>query len=100
VKVFFLGLMAVLPGTAAAAVPGPVRDFLNRVSENIINPLIFLLFAIAFAAFVWGMVGYLSKLDSPDGRSQGSRHMLWGLVGMAVMLGAYAIKTVAENLLK
>jgi hypothetical protein len=66
-------------------------SLVRSINDAIINPLILLLFAVALLVFLWGLVEYLAHVDDAAERSRGARHMLWGVVGMAVMAGAKGI---------
>lgn len=68
-----------------------IMELIGRVNEHIINPLIFLLLMIAFAVFAWGLFNFISNADSDEGRTIGKRSMIWGIVGIVIMISAYAI---------
>lgn len=61
--------------------------------KNTLNQFIVLFFAIATIYFIWGVVQFLRATGSGDekGITDGKRHMLWGVIGMAVMGGAIPI---------
>lgn len=62
---------------------------LNRV---IINPLLALIFAAGFLVFAWGLVQYIWTLNgSGKDIDTGKKHMLYGILGMFIMVSAYAI---------
>ena len=68
-----------------------LRDKLN---VYILEPLFLLLFTLGFLVFVWGVVEFLWGLNAgsrEEGKENGKRHMLWGIVGMFIMFAAYAI---------
>lgn len=65
-------------------------SLIYRVDQVIINPLIEFLFAIAMIYFIWG-VYKLWVAGSPDERAQGSRHVLWGIVGLVIMIGVFTL---------
>lgn len=69
-----------------------VNQFLGRVNELILNPLIGLAFALAFAYFVYSIVKYLS-LDVSDSKSRKEMQdaIMWGIVGMIIMFCVYGI---------
>lgn len=71
--------------------------FVARFNEVILFPLITLLTAIALLMFLWGGFQFVVSSGNPEGRKTGQRHMLWGIIGMLIMLSAYAILTVAAN---
>lgn len=65
-------------------------DTFNRV---IINPLLLMLFAAGTLVFVFGILEYMWGLSrgSNDTRENGRQHMLYGLIGMFIMVGAFAL---------
>lgn len=68
-----------------------------NIELYVIDPLIGLLFALALIMFVWGLAQLILNSESEDGRTIGKRHMLWGIVGMFVMISVYAIINVLGN---
>ena len=70
---------------------------IERIETVIIDPLILLLFAAGFLYFLWGMTTFIWKADSDEGRSTGIKHMLWGVIGMFVMVAAWGIINLIEN---
>lgn len=77
--------------------PSNVTDLLNRISTYIVNPIIFVLFTVAFVVFIWGLVQFVVHLDNEEARSTGGKHMLWGLIGMAIMAGVVGIVAIIQN---
>ncbi len=75
----------------AASVPGPVLEFLGKVAENVLNPIIAIFFALAFAYFVWGVAKYIWSPDSEEARATGQKSMLWGVIGMLIMVSVFGI---------
>jgi len=70
----------------------PVTALVNNVTKVLINPAILLLFAVALILFLWGLVQFLIELNVKGKSSgKGKQHMLWGLVGMFIMIAAYGI---------
>lgn len=65
--------------------------FLENVNEEIINPLIMLLFAVALAYFLYGMFEFISGQASDEKKTTGKSHMLWGIVGLTIMFSVWAI---------
>lgn len=76
-----------------------VDQFILNLAHVIINPLIQLMFAVALVVFLWGILEYIKGAGSPDSREQGSRHILWGIVGLFIMIGVYGIITLFKNTL-
>lgn len=74
-----------------------VDQFILRLADVIINPLIRLLFAVALVVFLWGIIEYIKGAGSSDSREQGTRHIIWGLVGLFIMVSVYGIITLFKN---
>lgn len=64
---------------------------LMRINYYIINPIIRILFAIAFIYFVWGIIQYTINRDSVNAKNQGRDHIMWGLIGLAIMTSVFFI---------
>ena len=68
-----------------------IDTFIRNVNAQIINPLISLLVALALALFIIGVVEFIAGGDSEEKRTKGKNHILWGLVGLVIMLGVWGI---------
>ena len=79
------------PQVAYASVGESFNDFLTKVNSLIINPLIALLFALAVAVFLYGVFEFISNQDNEESKTNGKSHMIWGLVGLAIMVGVWGI---------
>jgi len=66
-------------------------SFLGNVNTLIINPLIILLFALALAYFLYGMLEFIMNGANEEKRTSGKSHMLWGVVGLTIMIGVWTI---------
>lgn len=64
---------------------------LDRINQFIINPIIYLLMAVAFVYFIWGVVQFVGSKDDTDKVEEGKRHIIWGLLGLAIMVSAFGI---------
>ena len=64
---------------------------LNGIKTEIVNPAIYLLLALAGVYFVWGVFAFISNQENDEGREKGKQHMIWGIVGIAIMLSAFGI---------
>ena len=74
-------------------------DFLTNVNSFIINPLITLLFALAVAYFLWGMFEFILNQQNEEKKTTGKGHMLWGVIGIAIMMAVWAILGIILNTL-
>ena len=71
--------------------PSPVNTFLKAVVIEIVNPLILLLAAGAFVAFLWGIVKFISNAGDESKRIEGRQTMLWGIIGLVIIFGVYGL---------
>jgi len=66
-------------------------QYIQKFADIIVNPAIVLLFAIAFVVFLWGVAQYIRNSSNKDSNTTGRDHILWGLIGMAIMVSAFSI---------
>ena len=71
--------------------------FVAKVNEIILFPIIYLLMAIAFLIFLWGCAQYIFNATNDSAREQGRKHIMWGLVGLFVMVSAWSILAIAAG---
>lgn len=74
-----------------------MTNLLNKISDQIINPVILLLFVLALLYFIWGVTQYIIKADSDEQREQGRQHIIWGIVGMFIMFAVKGIIEIIKN---
>lgn len=71
---------------------GDVNVLVSRITTVIIDPLLALLFAAGLLVFLWGVVQFLIGVnEESDKKEEGKQHMLWGIIGMFIMVAALAI---------
>jgi uncharacterized membrane protein len=81
-----------LPAVAFADTPLSIKQLMFRVSYYLINPLIIVGFVAALLYFIWGLIDFLRKRDvSAAAGQEGRDHMLYGLIGLVIMISAFAI---------
>lgn len=71
-----------------------LNTFLGKVIEQILNPIILLLSAVSFVVFLWGVFQFIRPENSGE-RSEGRQAIVWGLIGLVVIFGAYGIINIA-----
>lgn len=82
---------------AASQAHNQAQNLLSKINEAILFPLITLMMAIALLIFLYGAFEYVRAADSEGGRETGRRHLLWGTIGMLVMISALSILTIAAG---
>lgn len=82
------------PQQKAAAEAG---KFVTKVNDIILFPLIALLSGIAFLFFIYGCAKYIMNADNDQAREEGKKHIMYGFIGLVVMISAFAILSIASN---
>jgi TRAP-type C4-dicarboxylate transport system permease small subunit len=72
-------------------------SFVDKLNKVIIFPLITLLSAVAFLVFLWGCAEYIIHADNQTAREKGVKHITWGIIGLVVMVTAWAILSLAAG---
>ena len=75
-------------------------SLISKIVTQIVNPLIGIIFAIAVAVFIWGIIEMIWAADNVEKRSTGKKHLIWGLVGLLIMATVKAIIEIIQNFLK
>ena len=71
------------------------QGFVDSFNNAVLFPLITLLLAMSFLVFLYGCFEYVRNAGSDSGREEGRRHIMYGVIGMLVMLSAYSILKLA-----
>jgi hypothetical protein len=73
------------------------NGFLSTVVTQVINPIILLLAGAAAVAFLWGVFEFIRHAGDENARTDGRKAILWGIVGLVIIFGAYGIINLALN---
>jgi hypothetical protein len=82
---------------ANAADSATLECIIQRINTNIINPGIMLLLAVAVVIFIWGVVSFFQNIDNAEERAQGIRHMIYGIIGIVIMVSVKGIIVIIKN---
>jgi hypothetical protein len=66
-------------------------EVLDRIIQFIVNPAILLVFSLGFLLFMWGLVVFIANPEDMAKRKTGIQHMIWGVVGMFIMVAVGGI---------
>ena len=84
---------------AYAAPSKNLDQFIANVDSMIINPLIVFLFALALLFFLYGEVEFFLNQTNEEKKTTGKQHMMWGIIGIAIMMGVWTILGIILNTL-
>jgi hypothetical protein len=73
------------------------REFVGNLNLAIFNPLIVLMFAAAALYFVYGIFKFVANSSSDEARNEGKRHMMYGIIGIFIMVSALALIRIVLN---
>jgi Type IV secretion system pilin len=70
-----------------------VNKIVQKLSTEIADPVIILIFTAGFFLFLWGGVRFMHALPTSKGmsREEGKGHLLWGILGLVIMVSAMGI---------
>lgn len=77
--------------------PQAASQVLERIKTEVWTPVATVIFAAGFLLFVWGLVRFLWNVEEGSGREEGKNHMIWGIVGMFIMVSIWAIISLLDN---
>ena len=79
-------------GCSAIISSSTIQNLLCYITGIINNAIIPLIFALAVAMFVWGVVNFfIINADEEAKRNQGKQFMIWGIIALAVMLSIWGL---------
>jgi len=79
----------------AATAKATAQGFVDKINDFILFPIIALLMAVAFIVFLYGAFVYVKNANNDTARETGRNHLMYGVIGMLVMLSAFAILKMA-----
>lgn len=83
----------------AYAATTSLNGFMVKVDTMIINPLILFLFALAIVFFLYGVLEFILNQENEEKKTAGKSHMIWGVIGIVIMLGVWGILGIILNTL-
>ena len=73
------------------------KEIISKINQVIINPIIVFMFAVATLIFLYGIVEFLSNPANEETRDKGKQHIVWGVVGIAIMVSVFGIMQLIIN---
>ena len=74
-----------------------MQEFLEKAVAAIVNPIIQVIFAVALVMFVYGIFEFVRGADSPEVRKKGQQHIMYGLIGLVIMVSVFTIINILIN---
>lgn len=73
------------------------QDLLVYFRCIIFGSIIPLIFALAIASFIWGVVQYVINSDEEAKKEKGRDFMIWGIIALTVMVSMWGLVRVVGN---
>ena len=73
------------------------KTLVGKIETIILFPLMSLMMTFAGLVFFWGAYQYVLHSDEDGGRETGKTHMLYGIIGLLIMISAFTILKIATN---
>lgn len=87
-----LALAMLLPGHILAQ--ETFKTAVRGVVDYIRTGLVPLLFVMALAYFMWGVIEFIRNANNPDDRKKGKQRIFWGIIGLFVMVAYFGLTAV------
>jgi uncharacterized membrane protein YidH (DUF202 family) len=94
VKKYTFLILGAVPSIANAENIGDVVYSLNGALGYIVPIII----GFALIAFLWGILKYLVSGSDEKQREESKMFMLWGIIGLAVMVSVWGLVSILANL--
>lgn len=59
---------------------------LDKVVTSVLSPLYQLAVGVAVVYFLYGVVKFIIDLNDPQSKNEGKSHLLWGTIGLFIIL--------------
>lgn len=74
-------------------------NIIDNIAFFIIKPIVTLLIALAVLYFLYGLLKFIGNQDNPTEQEAGKRHMIWGVIGVFLMMTVGGILAIIDNTL-
>lgn len=66
-------------------------NIIQKINDAILQPIVTLLMAAAVAYFLYGVMKFVKDQGSEEAQVEGKKHMMWGVIGLAIMVSVWGI---------
>lgn len=77
-----------LPLAAFAQGTSGINNILTQIIGTL-NIVLTLMFVLITIFFIWGVIQYVTAGGDDEKLAKGKKHMLWGIIGLAVVAAAW-----------
>ena len=98
-SLLFLVLVSVPAVSVLAASPKDFKGVVNLIIEGILQPLVPFLIGLAVVVFIYGVL-LLMLSEGGEKKEEGKQYMLWGIIGIFVMVSVWGLVAIVSNTFK
>ncbi len=73
------------------------KSLIKAITENVFNPLVGVLLALALIYFLWGVVKYMQSVGDETKRKEGINMMTYGIIALFVMVSVWGLVNLLKN---
>ncbi len=88
-----------LPLVSFAAGGRTIAGIANNIKKFLAGLVVPMLFTIALAWFIWGIVEFIRSAENSEDRKRGKQRMLWGIIGLFAMIAFLGLTSILTNTL-
>jgi FtsH-binding integral membrane protein len=81
---------------AHAATADSLTDLISIV-QSVFSALVPLIVSLAVVVFLWGVLKYVIAGSNKDGKEEGRKFMIWGIIGLVVMVSVWGLVAMVKN---
>ena len=90
-------LNSLFPYANAAVDPTAFGNVVDPIITAVVYPVVELMLMVALIVFIYGIVKMIINGDDAEARKEGRQVMLYGVIGLFIMLSAWGIVYVIAN---
>jgi hypothetical protein len=73
------------------------EEILQRIITYVIDPSLRVIFTLGLFLFLWGIIEFLWGVKNGEASQKGKDHIVYGLLGMLIMVSVYGIIALIVN---
>ena len=94
---FVLGLLSLVMVPSVVYGISNLTDLVNFFTDFIYDSVIKLIYALITLVFLLGVFEFVKNADNETKRAEGRQFMIWGIIGLFVMISFQGIVMVLQN---